>query len=89
MATVRIPTPLRNHTAGNDVVVCEGTTIGQLLDSLEAKHPGIRAKLLDDKGVRRFVNIFVGDEDIRFMDGVNTAVKDSDEVSIIPAIAGG
>lgn len=88
-ATVRIPTPLRNHTGGKDVVAAEGATIGDVIDDLEAQHPGIKDKLVDDKGVRRFVNIFVGDEDIRFMDGIQTAVKDGDEISIIPAIAGG
>jgi molybdopterin converting factor small subunit len=89
MATVRIPTPLRNHTGGKDVVNAAGGTIGEILDDLEKHHPGIREKLVDDKGVRRFVNIFVGDEDIRFMDGINTKVTDKDEISIIPAIAGG
>ena len=89
MATVRIPTPLRKYTGGIDAVACEGSTIGQLLDSLEKQHAGIGAMLVDENGVRRFVNIFVGDEDIRFMDGLDTAVKDGDEVSIIPAIAGG
>jgi sulfur-carrier protein len=88
-ATVHIPTPLRNHTAGQDLVSAEGATVAEVIDHLEANHPGIKAKIVDDKGVRRFVNIFIGDEDIRFMDGVNTAVKDGDEISIIPAIAGG
>ncbi len=88
-ATVRIPTPLRNHTDGKDVVDAEGATIKDVIDNLERQHPGIKEKLVDDKGVRRFVNIFVGDEDIRFMDGIDTAVKDGDEISIIPAIAGG
>jgi molybdopterin converting factor small subunit len=89
MATVRIPTPLRGHTDGKDVVNASGATIGEVIEDLEKNHPGIRDKLVDDKGVRRFVNIFVGDEDIRFMGGLATAVKDGDEVSIIPAIAGG
>ena len=89
MATVRIPTPLRNHTAGQDVVNASGNTIGEIIDDLEKNHPGIRDKHVDDKGVRRFVNIFVGDEDIRFMEGMQTKVSDSDEISIIPAIAGG
>lgn len=88
-AHVRIPTPLRSHTGGQDVVSIEGSTVGEIIDRLDAAHPGIKAKIVDDKGVRRFVNIFVGDEDIRFMDGVQTPVKDGDEVSIIPAIAGG
>ncbi len=88
-AIVRIPTPLRAHTDGKDVVDMEGATIKDVLDNLDKHHPGIKEKLVDDKGVRRFVNIFVGDEDIRFMDGIDTAVKDGDEISIIPAIAGG
>ena len=71
------------------MVSAEGATIAEVIDHLDANHPGIKAKIVDDKGVRRFVNIFIGDEDIRFMDGVNTAVKDGDEISIIPAIAGG
>ncbi len=89
MATVRIPTPLRAHTDGKDTVQAAGATIREIIDDLDRNHPGIKDKLVDDKGVRRFVNIFVGDEDIRFMDGIHTAVSDSDEVSIIPAIAGG
>jgi molybdopterin converting factor small subunit len=89
MATVRIPTPLRSHTGGQDVVTVPGATISEIIEGLEKDHPGIRDKLVDDKGVRRFVNIFIGEEDIRFMDGIDTAVKDSDEISIIPAIAGG
>ena len=88
-ANVHIPTPLRSHTGGKDLVPATGATIAEVIDDLDANHPGIKAKIVDDKGVRRFVNIFIGDEDIRFMDGVNTAVKDGDEISIIPAIAGG
>ncbi|MEZ4440941.1 MAG: MoaD/ThiS family protein [Polyangiaceae bacterium] len=88
-ATVRIPTPLRNHTDGKDAVSADGATIAEVIDDLDKNHPGIKAKLVDDKGVRRFVNIYIGDEDIRFMDGIQTAVKDGDEISIIPAIAGG
>jgi molybdopterin converting factor small subunit len=89
MATVRIPTPLRTHTAGEDVVTATGATVALVIDDLERRYPGIRAKLLDERGVRRFVNIFLGSEDIRFLDGVETPVKDGDEISIIPAIAGG
>ena len=88
-ATVRIPTPLRVHTGGKDEVKASGGTIAELIEDLEKQHPGIKNKLVDDNGVRRFVNIFVGDEDIRFLDGVNTKVSDGVEVSIIPAIAGG
>lgn len=90
MAQVRIPTPLRKLTAGLDVVAVPATTIAELIAALEAKHPGLRERLLDDKGqVRRFVNIFVGDEDIRFLKGLDTALEPAAEVSIVPAIAGG
>jgi molybdopterin converting factor small subunit len=63
--------------------------VGAVIDSLEANHPGMKDRLLDEKGVRRFVNIYVGDEDIRFLEGLQTELKDGDEVSIVPAIAGG
>jgi sulfur-carrier protein len=87
--TVRIPTPLRTLTAGNDEVSADGRTVAELIDDLEKKHPGIRERLLDDKGVRRFVNIYIGEEDIRFLEGLKTEVKSGDTVSIVPAIAGG
>jgi sulfur-carrier protein len=87
--TVRIPTPLRTLTGGNDEVKARGETVGAVIEDLESRHPGIRARLLDDKGVRRFVNIFVGDEDIRFLDGLKTELKGGEQISIIPAIAGG
>lgn len=90
MATVRIPTPLRKYTEGKDEVHVDGSNVRELLDNLEAAHAGIGERIRDDKGeVRRFVNIFVKDEDIRFLDGLDTAVADGDEISIIPAIAGG
>ena len=90
MATVRIPTPLRKYTQGAEEVSISASTVGGLIEALEASHPGIRERICDDKGaVRRFVNIFVGDEDIRFLDSLNTPVKEADEVSIVPAIAGG
>jgi MoaD family protein len=89
MATVRIPTPLRTLTGGEDQVQATGDTVKDVIENLEKNHPGIRERLLDDKGVRRFVNIYVGDEDIRFLDGLATALKSTDEISIVPAIAGG
>ena len=89
MATVRIPTPLRTLTGGEDQVQAAGDTVKDVIETLEKNHPGIRERLLDDKGVRRFVNIYVGDEDIRFLDGLATALKPTDEISIVPAIAGG
>lgn len=87
--TVRIPTPLRNLTGGADEVSIEGGTVAQVLDNLEASHPGLKERLLDDKGVRRHVNIFANDEDIRFLDNLDTTLKDGDSVQIVPAIAGG
>jgi molybdopterin synthase sulfur carrier subunit len=86
---VRIPTPLRTLTGGQDEVPAEGKTIADLIADLEKRHPGIRDRLLDDKGVRRFVNIYVGEEDIRFLEGLKTELKAGDSVSIVPAIAGG
>ncbi len=90
MPTVRIPTPLRKFTQGNEEVSISGANVGEILTNLEAAHPGIRERICDAKGkVRRFVNIFVGDEDIRFLKNLETEVADNDEISIIPAIAGG
>jgi molybdopterin converting factor small subunit len=90
MATVRIPTPLRKYTQGKEEVSVEGANIGALLTNLETSFPGIRERICDESGaVRRFVNIFVADEDIRFLDNLDTPVADADEVSIVPAIAGG
>ncbi len=90
MATVRIPTPLRTLTDGKEEVAAAGATIGEILADLEKNYPGIKARICDDDGkVRRFVNIFANDEDIRFLDNLDTPIKDSDEVSIVPAIAGG
>ncbi|HWZ87604.1 MAG TPA: MoaD/ThiS family protein [Polyangiaceae bacterium] len=89
MATVRIPTPLRTLTGGEDQVQAAGDTVKDVIETLEQNHPGIRERLLDEKGVRRFVNIYVGDEDIRFLDGLGTKLKSTDEISIVPAIAGG
>jgi molybdopterin synthase sulfur carrier subunit len=86
---VRIPTPLRTLTGGADEVTASGGTVREVLDDLEAKHPGLKDRLLDEKGVRRFVNIYVGEEDIRFLDGLKTALKAGDQISIVPAIAGG
>ncbi len=87
--TVRIPTPLRTLTNGNDEVVVEGATVRAAIDALESKHPGIKDRLCDDKGVRRFVNIYANEEDIRFLEKLDTPLKDGDSLSIVPAIAGG
>ena len=87
--TVRIPTPLRSLTGGKDEVAVTGHTVGEVIDDLERQHPGIKTRLCDDKGVRRFVNIYANEEDIRFLDNLKTELKDGDSVSIVPAIAGG
>ena len=87
--TVRIPTPLRTFTGGADEVSAEGATVGAVIDHLETAYPGIKERLCDDKGVRRFVNIYANDEDIRFLDNLETALADGDAVQIVPAIAGG
>ena len=89
MAIVRIPTPLRTLTGGEDQVQATGDTVKDVIENLEKNHPGIRERLLDDKGVRRFVNIYVGDEDVRFLDGLETKLAAGTEISIVPAIAGG
>lgn len=89
-AKVRIPTPLRRYTAGAEEVPADGATIAAIVDDLEARFPGIKERLCDDEGrVRRFVNLYVNGDDIRFLDSLATAVKDGDEVAIVPAIAGG
>ena len=88
-STVRIPTPLRTLTGGNDEVKATGATVAALIDDLEKNHPGIKDRLLDEKGVRRFVNIYVGEEDIRFLEGLKTELKGGEQISIVPAIAGG
>jgi len=89
--TVRVPTILRTHTGGASEVPVDGVaTLAELLDKLDADHPGIRARVLDDDGkLRRFVNVYVGDDDVRFADGLRTATPDGTTVSIIPAVAGG
>lgn len=90
MATIRIPTPLRKYTQGQEEVQVAGNTVQAVIEALETSYPGIRERICDDSGkVRRFVNVFVGEEDIRFLESLNTPVADSDEISIIPAIAGG
>jgi len=88
--TVRIPTPLRKLTGDLDVVEVEGTTIDEILANLDATFPGLGERICDEDGnVRRFVNIFVNDEDIRFLEERATKINEGDEISIVPAIAGG
>jgi sulfur-carrier protein len=90
MAMVRIPTPLRGFTRNVDEVMTAGTTVGEVLRELDQRFPGLGTRLLDDKGaVRRYVNIFHNDEDIRFLQALETPVRDQDHITIIPAMAGG
>jgi len=90
MIKVRIPTPLRPLTKGQGEVEVAAASIVDLIETLNAAHPGIKARLCDDSGeLRRFVNIYVNEEDIRFLKGKDTSLKAGDEVSIVPAIAGG
>lgn len=90
MATVFVPTPLRRFTAGASKVEASGSTVGELIEQLESTYPGISEKLLDDDGnVKRFINVFRNDDEIRTLDGLATTVGDSDKISIVPAMAGG
>jgi molybdopterin synthase sulfur carrier subunit len=87
---VRIPTPLRGLTNNLDVVAGEDGTLGDCINGLEAAYPGIKDRICDDQGeIRRFVNVYVNGEDVRFLDGLTTELKSGDEVSIVPAVAGG
>jgi molybdopterin synthase sulfur carrier subunit len=89
-ANVKVPTPLRKFTAGSETVSAAGGTVGALVEDLEKKYPGIRERICDDQGrVRRFVNLYINGDDIRFLQQLDTKVKDGDEISIVPAIAGG
>jgi molybdopterin synthase sulfur carrier subunit len=88
--SVRIPTILRNYTGGESEVSADGATLGEVLDDLEANHSGIKARVLDDAGeIRRFVNVYVGNDDVRFLDGLGSATPEGAQISIIPAVAGG
>jgi len=88
--TVRVPTTLRTLTGGQAEVSVEGATVGEVLGALEAAHPGFADRILDgDGGLRRFVNVFVADDDVRFLQALDTPVPDGETVSIIPAVAGG
>jgi molybdopterin converting factor small subunit len=89
MATIRIPTPLRPHAGGFDRVEAAGSTVGELLADLATRYPSLRERLFDGDEVRRFVNVYVNNEDIRYLDELATPVAPNDEVSIIPAVAGG
>ncbi|MBE9203458.1 MoaD/ThiS family protein [Synechocystis salina LEGE 06099] len=87
---VLIPTPLQKFTSGQATIDCEAADVGQLIEALEASCPGIKARLCDEEGnPRRFLNFYVNEEDIRFLEGTDTALSAGDEVSIVPAVAGG
>ena len=87
---VRIPTPLRSLTNGSEEVIVEGNSIKEVIDNLETNYNGFKARLCDEKGqIRRFINFYLNDEDIRFKDNQDTPVNDGDQISIVPAIAGG
>lgn len=87
---VRIPTPLRKFTGGAEAVSANGVTIAAIVQDLESRHPGLKERICDDAGkVRRFVNVYVNGDDIRFINNLDTPLKDGDEISIVPAIAGG
>ena len=87
---VRIPTPLRKFTGGQEAVPADGASIGEIINDLEQNHPGLKERICEaDGSVRRFVNLYVNGDDIRFLDNLGSPVKDGDEVSIVPAIAGG
>lgn len=88
--TIRIPTPLRKFTNDQADVEVEGGTVGELIENLDAQYTGIKDRVMDESGaIRRFVNVYVNEEDIRFLDGRDTPLKDGDQVTIVPAIAGG
>jgi sulfur-carrier protein len=87
---VRIPTILRTYTGGASEVTAEGATLAEVLDDLESNHAGIKARILDEQGaIRRFVNVYVGNDDVRFLDSLDTKTPDGVQVSVIPAVAGG
>ena len=88
--SVRIPTILRTYTGGESEVSADGATLAEVLDDLDGKYAGIKARILDESGeLRRFVNVYVGNDDVRFLDGLGTATADGAQISVIPAVAGG
>ncbi|MCH7801464.1 MAG: MoaD/ThiS family protein [Chloroflexi bacterium] len=87
---VRIPTPLRRITNGQDKVAVDGSSIGEIIGDLDSQFPGLKERLCDEQGeIRNFVNIYVNGEDVRFLDGINSPTAEGDEISIVPAVAGG
>ena len=88
--SVRVPTILRSYTGGEAEVKAEGAKLSEVLESLDGSYPGIKGRIVDEQGeLRRFVNVYVGNEDVRFLDGLSTPIDDGSEVSVIPAVAGG
>jgi sulfur-carrier protein len=88
--SVRIPTILRTYTDGASEVDAAGGTLAEVIDSLDASYPGLKGRILDEQGaIRRFVNVYVGNDDVRFLDALDTSTPDGTEVSVIPAVAGG
>ena len=88
--SLKIPTPLRRMTNGESTVDVDGTNLMECIDSLDSQYPGIKERLVSDNGeLHRFVNVYVNGEDIRFIDGIKTPIKTGDEISIVPAVAGG
>jgi molybdopterin synthase sulfur carrier subunit len=87
--SVKIPTQLRGATEGQSQATVDGSTVGEVLDALYERYAELRSRIAEDGGLRRFVNVYVDGEDIRFLDGLDTPVEDGDEVTILPAVAGG
>jgi molybdopterin synthase sulfur carrier subunit len=88
--SVRIPTILRTYTGGQSEVSADGGTLAEVLENLDGSYPGIKARILDDQGaIRRFVNVYVGNDDVRFLDALDTKTSDGAQISVIPAVAGG
>ena len=86
---VRVPTILRSYTGGEKVVTAEGASLEAVVTDLDSRYPGIADRLVDESGLRRFVNVYLNDEDVRFLDGLRTPVADADSITILPAVAGG
>lgn len=86
---VRIPTILRPYTGGDKIVSGDGATLSELISDLESRHAGLQERLVDEQGLRRFVNVYLNDEDVRFLGGLQTELSDGDSVTILPAVAGG
>lgn len=86
---VRVPTILRTYTGGEKLVTAEGASLRELIDNLDANYSGVGERLVDESGLRRFVNVYLNDEDVRFLDGLDTELSDGDSVTILPAVAGG